>query len=65
MVIQQEETRFATVLVFSMQMLSVMSGNSLKSSPLEPKFLDTLHAVLESTVIKKPQQERVLVNLSD
>jgi hypothetical protein len=64
MVTQQGEMRFATGPVSLMQMLSAMSGNLPKSSPPEHKFSDTLHAVLESTAIKKQQPEPVLANLS-
>lgn len=64
MVIQQGEMHFVTDLVSLMQMLSAMSDSLPKSSLPELKSLDTLHVVLESTVIRKQQRERVLANLS-
>ena len=64
MAIQQGEMHFVTDLVFLMQMLSVMSDSLPKSSLPELKSSDTLHVVLELTVIKKQQPEPVLANLS-
>ena len=64
MVIQQGEMHFVTDLVSLMQMLSAMSDSLPKSSLPELKSSDTLHVVLESTVIRKQQREHVLANLS-
>jgi hypothetical protein len=65
MVIRLGEMLFAMVLVFSMQMLSVTSGNLPKSLHPEHKFSDTIRAVLELIMIKKQRPEHVSASLLD